>query len=330
MPSNISSASSLIHWTRNVGLANRLRALAGYYVLANTLNLDLYICWEADPACQAQFEELFDLEASGLNQEQLVDPREKDRMADKETVVVKDEIDWYDKIWEQHQNEVGAWSTFREGAVQFLRSLRPVSAIRDRIESFTERHPLCEVPGIHIRWTDNLGVYDHFEENAANFERNDVSKLGGFVKFIEDYEDSDRLFFATDNRRVHDAMHLLFEDRLIEPDRNYIPNRSIPRRMVMKLVSLTGLRIGNRRSTSLDEAVVDMWLLSRCRFIVGTYYSSFSEVSAIIGGIDYYDVRRFDLTQNRLVDWLRGKRNTSPRNGETPKKCEENGGGVLR
>lgn len=314
-PPDLLAASSLIHWTKSAGLANRLRSLAGYYVLAEILGLDLYVCWEADPGCQAQFEGLFDVGACDLTLEQLVNVDEKNRIAESRKVVVRQGVDWYDKIWSRHRDKVGPWSTFRDRATKFLRSLQPVPAIYDRIEAFSERHSLSNLPGIHVRWSDNLDVYDYFEENATHFKRENVSTLGGFVKFIEGYKDTDNFFFATDNRRVHDALRLLFENQLIEPSREYIQKQSISRRVMMKLASFVGVRdhVDNRRSTSLDEAVIDMWLLSRCDFIVGTYYSSFSEVSAILGDLDYFDVQEVDLVRNELVDWLRGERATSPR-----------------
>jgi hypothetical protein len=45
-----------------------------------------------------------------------------------------------------------------------------------------------------------------------------------------------------------------------------------------------GLRASSSwRTTSIGDALIDLMLLARCREIVGTYYSSFSEVSALIG-----------------------------------------------
>jgi hypothetical protein len=42
---------------------------------------------------------------------------------------------------------------------------------------------------------------------------------------------------------------------------------------------------GLSRTTAIDDALVDLYLLSRCRRVVATYWSSFGEMAAYVGGI---------------------------------------------
>jgi hypothetical protein len=112
--------------------------------------------------------------------------------------------------------------------------------------------------GVHIRRTDNA--------NAIRY-----SPTEAFADAMKDCIASDadvRFFLSTDSGEVEQHMKSLFGERLITRQRTI--SRS----------SLEGMR----------DAIVDLFVLSRTARILGSYYSTFSETAASIGGIRWVTV----------------------------------------
>lgn len=106
--------------------------------------------------------------------------------------------------------------------------------------------------GVHIRRTDNRESILH-------------SPLRAFRKRIErflDEEEDGKVFLCTDDGEVKSYLQKLFGPRILF------------RRNVLSRSSLTGM----------EEAVVDLWSLARTGRVVGSYYSSFSNTAAELGG----------------------------------------------
>ena len=132
---------------------------------------------------------------------------------------------------------------------------RPNETVGRLVDAYVARFTPHTV-GVHIRRTDN----------AASIARSPLSL------FIEEMErevaaHADILFFvASDSEEDKRALRAHFGDRILTSDRP--ADRS----------SLAGMQ----------EGAVDFFTLSRTRRIIGSYYSSFSEVAALIRGIPYH------------------------------------------
>jgi hypothetical protein len=110
-----------------------------------------------------------------------------------------------------------------------------------------------------------------------------------------------RVFLATDNPSVEVTLGKSFEGELITFPKTYC------REHTWKF-SLRRLRPYRqmRRTTSTREALIDLLLLSRCRVIAGTYFSSFGEVASLLGTHELYTIKGHGYEKGSFVPGLAG------------------------
>jgi hypothetical protein len=131
---------------------------------------------------------------------------------------------------------------------------RPRAHIRAEVErAVAEIEPGKRV-GVHIRGTDN----------AESSEYSPVCLfLERMQREVEEHPDA-RFFLATDDpsteRRVGDRF----------------PGRVVTKPKVFARDKAEGVR----------DALVDLLILSQCRLILGSYWSSFTDMAADLGGAD--------------------------------------------
>lgn len=108
--------------------------------------------------------------------------------------------------------------------------------------------------GLHIRGTDNVKAREH-------------STLAKFIARIDSelsINEAATFFLATDEPDVRETLVARYGKRIFYRDN------------VLSRSSVAGMQ----------DAVADLWCLSRTRLIVGSYWSSYSEIAAEIGGIE--------------------------------------------
>lgn len=130
----------------------------------------------------------------------------------------------------------------------------PIEAIRNKIDNCTSKFEGKNVVGFHIRGTDN-------EKAKAE------STLDKFISRMdkEIAKDKDvKFFLATDEQKAKDLLLKRYGERII-----YNKN-------VLKRDSVKGMQ----------DAAVDLYCLSKTSKIIGSYWSSYSEIAAEIGGIE--------------------------------------------
>ncbi len=115
-----------------------------------------------------------------------------------------------------------------------------------------ENHPTV---GVHIRRPENLDASEH-------------SKFEAFLDCMkaECATDPDiRFFLATDEPEDQKKLAAIFGQRLL-----LHPKRALDR----------------SKPEALEDALVDLWILSKCKRIIGSHGSSFSNTAAALGQID--------------------------------------------
>lgn len=259
------------------GLCNRLRTIASAISLANELGQQLKIFWVKDDGLNCQFQDLF--EPIKIENVQL---KERNRKPVLHRVyrsnrpflkVVCYFIDVLKKVYfdaELHNKEpIEAFKKKDFHAGKFKRIVIetqhrfypydglkkyfcPVMLLQKRIESQVSRFGKFPV-GVHLRRTDlpqqNMSPTSVFVSEMENI----ILKNNG-VKF----------YVASDSREDKELLKRKFNERI-----------------------LTSFEDVSRNSRSgMQDAVVDLFCLSRCNMVLGTYYSSFSSVAACdLGGI---------------------------------------------
>ncbi len=131
--------------------------------------------------------------------------------------------------------------------------LIPKKMIQNRIDDITKNFGKHAV-GIHIRGTDNVKSLRH-------------SPFDVFVDCInkELIKNPDAIFYiSTDEMEYKERMVQIFGDKIITSP------------VILKRDSVEGMK----------GALVDLYCLSQTNYIIGSYWSSFSEIAAEIGGIE--------------------------------------------
>lgn len=278
------------------GLGNRLRALAGCRALADLEQAPLYVHWESDGPCAARFDELF--ASTDWEEVRLIDAEEAAWFRARNPKRFHHTSAWFTEIWKEHGQHLATRDEFCRISIFHLRHLHPQPQLQARIDKFGKEHNLASCAGIHIRMTDNVHSYEWWTQNDSSFRGEKISQLEGFISLIEKFEEcGETVFLTTDNMNVAETICARFSNVLVYQkaydDRGYARHVSEKydrsggfARLLQPIRRLLDLPIPvTWRTTGIEEALIDIWLLSRCRHIVGTYYSSFSQISAILGDV---------------------------------------------
>lgn len=122
--------------------------------------------------------------------------------------------------------------------------------IQNKIDIFVKNNNIQNCIGIHVRRTDYTGNFIGKLLNGAN---NDSE----FFDYIDKYSENNPFFIATDNRDTQ----ILFK------------NKYGKRVLFYAKIKNTS----NLRKTSLENAIIDIFILSKCKKIKGTNKSSFTD-----------------------------------------------------
>jgi len=272
--------------------------------MARSLGVPFFLCWVPGPACDAEFGQLF------LNcQGDLISTETLRRFIGQQDFVVYDQNFWFDEIWKDYARETVGWEQFAAQVNVGLEQIRPVPEIAERAAGFVQTFGLESSAGVHVRLTDNVKQYGNWARHSPDFNPQHISEIGGFENFIKDRlteNPSGRVFLATDNKHVERKMVGLFSDRIL----------TYPKRFkggVMLLLSRVTPRWTPGRTSTVEDALVEMLILSKCRLVAGTYFSSFSKFSSILGTSDYREVRGTRYVESEFVAGIRRDLMLKPR-----------------
>ena len=245
------------------GLCNRMRTIDSALALAHALSTDLRIVWARTAECGAPFSVLFEplggvaLVERGLWANRVM--RRFELGTGRYTRVLREaEIGDLLATNFDFTRLAAEPSTFIQTHGRFFPSSRPfwmfvptapLAAEIDRVSS--EFAPATF--GVHVRRTDNARAIDR-SPTSAFAER--------MARELETNADT-QFFLATDSPRVEAELVRAF------------PGRIVARPKVRDRRSAAGIR----------DAVVDLYCLSRTHRIIGSYFSSFSNTAAEIGGV---------------------------------------------
>lgn len=261
----------------NGGLANRMRAVNSMAEFTAAEKIKLHVIWISNSELNAPFSALFEplphkhvtLSEGGTAASLLYNSPRKGNLylSDPVTRLLFDRrLFWRDVKRAKEEGRLEAvlkqpGTTFIESNYDFgnygnrlQANFRPCGAISKAVSEFTERHFAPQTIGIHIRRTDNV-------QSIAK------SPLGFFIEAIQKELAScpaAKFYVASDDDAEKEALRRKFGDRII--------TRRIECRR-------------NRRE-GIIRAAEDLYLLSRTAKIYGSFYSSFSEMAAALGGIE--------------------------------------------
>lgn len=294
------------------GLGNRLRALIGFRALAEFRQVPMLLHWGRDGSCDAEFTDLF--ETTGWEDIRLIDAEEAAaRKATNPEQYYHSSV-WFTEVWQQHAQALCARDEFSRVAIKHLRTLRPLRELQARVDKFARTHDLEQCTGMHIRMTDNVHAYEWWRKNDPDFMPAKVSRTEGFQTALRDLMmEGKRAFLCTDNSEIAQQFKIDFpnlimyeknfdDEGFVHHVRTHYGTESRLSRLVWRLKFMLGIRPPTTwRTTDVADALVEMLLLSRCKQIIGTYYSSFSQMASLIRGTPLFRMEECTLVENPFV-----------------------------
>lgn len=258
------------------GLCNRLRALLSVWHLGELLpGCRMVVEWPVNRECRADFSDLFrqpgdcpwqwaehrpwnapalkgNLYLPALVRRLLYDRRLFAYVA-QDSGQLQEWLRGGERVW------ICSGSSFSDYPSSMARRLRPAPEVQVRIEALTRQFG-SRMIGVHIRRTDNLPSIR--SASVDDFRRR-------MRRAVAENADT-RFYLATDDAHVKEALCREFAGRVVCQ------------------------QTGSLRRDTLDgmrEAVADLYALAATQGILGSYWSSFTDMAAEIGGIPVEIVR---------------------------------------
>jgi hypothetical protein len=274
-----------LHLKPRLGLANRMRALASGMWMAERLALRLVLSWEDDAglACpfQALFSNVLDRDAralGGLSTAPLRDPRfvDPDLRDDHDVVEIASCQPFsHDPAVEAYSDEF--WTAVRP----YLLALTPVEEVQRRVAALAASFEDTTL-GVHVRWDGQ-----HFKYTTAEMFFPEIDA-------ILEREPATRIFLASDSPAAIERFRERYRGAVLTLDG---PGRPGPRR--------------RDDVAALRDALADLLLLLRTRRLLGTFYSSFTELAGVLGAIPFKTVGSYgtrDVGRQEFGVRVRGPR----------------------
>ena len=245
------------------GLCNRMRVINSSLELAKRKNTKLLVLWYCADELNAPFESLFEpvKEFQVINFSSLKDLRKLWYQLTARTKINNADIennktdgvlnqDFFDSI--KLPAYIFTWEHFYP-ADEYFKLFKPTAELQRRINEVT-KHFTEDMVSVHIRRTDQVTSIAYSKtENFIDLMNREIAANPN-VKF----------FLATDDKDEEALLRKTFPGRIVSNE-----NRTLRRD------SLDGMY----------DALLDLYCLSACKKIIGSYYSSFTDTAAALGNI---------------------------------------------
>ncbi len=250
------------------GLCNRMRVIVGAISLAQMMRKQLTIIWTQDATLNAQFSDLFEPIPYKMVECQLDSWRYKAlyhwykdakrcMILDDQWISTnargKDYEEWRDKIERKNLFLQTNLDILFEGDYSLL---KPRMSVIKALNSVKCDHNTI---GLHIRRTDNANAVKYSPTSLFFAKVEEELKANPQMKF----------YLATDDPSEEKAFIEKFGESVLIY-RKHSLDRNNP--------------------IAIKDALVDLYNLSHCRKIYGSYWSSFSDTAALWSGIEKIEV----------------------------------------
>lgn len=237
------------------GLGNKMRVIASAEQLATLQNRKLIVLWLRSSACNARFDQLFKPKSFVVSLNKVFALLFAKLFKVKKFMggVIKDvdirlnlSTEWLDKM---NKKRLLVFYTCEQFVDKIdLSMFQPNDAVQSLLCAQIDKHTI----GVHIRRGDNMVSIMESPLTLFIREMDKAIKENPYTKF----------YLATDSEKEQAVLEERYKDRIL-----IYKKRSLDR----------------NSSTAIVDAMVDLYNLARCKKILGSYYSSFSQIAALIG-----------------------------------------------
>lgn len=252
------------------GLCNRMQAMDSAIALSLSIGKQLHVLWYKDRTFNCDFSQLFVVPPQIAHLEQIslqtlrgrirhrllkaFGPMMYDTFYDNRKIATLNKAHYdYKRLAGQNSIYISTYLNFYP-SLQPFRFFKPVAGIRTAVRELTGAFTDNTV-GVHIRRSDNRMATQH-------------SPISGFIELMRlelANDPATRFFLATDSPDVEEHLEAIFPDRItIHPKKSL--DRNVPE--------------------AIQDALVDLLCLAATRKLIGSYWSTFTNAAAAIGGIE--------------------------------------------
>jgi hypothetical protein len=273
----------IINWCSG-GIGNRLRPLATCSAISKLTGRRLGYCWQPTLRCMTNFTDLFAQEAvwTDLSLEQVASLNDVSIYS--EVYYIEHDarlngcnvlLDLYKRFGckplcaaanirtDPAENIIVYDNNFfgdfdRNDSVSFIKNLKPIDSIQNKIDSFLNTNKLDKSwIGVHARGTD--------------FENSGIS-VHTYMNQMEAYRGSN-FFLCSDSKQYEDTIKASFPNVLTFDKNSYVYKNSPHGSWVNNV---------NTPKESVQDSLVDLYLLGKTDIKVFNSNSTFAEISALL------------------------------------------------
>lgn len=254
------------------GLGNRLRAMGSAAAVAEATGRELVVVWQPDDHCQARLTDLYDYDGAVIEESFSRDARrlgarvynymEIEDGAQKDAPI---DLTWAGDLYARSAYVLNCSGTSWEAENAFLQGLTPVSQVRDLVASVPAPNDLS----VHVRMVGGAKDAHLSYESTDNWTEESQAEIGfwrnkshfsAFLKRVEALRaqgEADRIFVAADTPEAYRAFKATFGGSAVHLHRE----------------------LYDRSSEQLAYALADAILLGRAPRLLGSTWSSFTELA---------------------------------------------------
>jgi hypothetical protein len=277
------------------GISNRLKCLISLWRIANLTNRKLLVYWPRNPVCGAEFKDLFENNFDEISKEYLYsisgrdykfhDPNDISIKNMQKKYLISDTWRWaflkdeeitkhiaknigeryplYKSETEPFQKNDGIDFSFhdidikvRKEILKYLKKIKPIKKIEGKVSKFSSKNKIKNCTGIHIRRGDYMNGKDRigFVSDDESF----INRMNELIKI----NSKERFFLCTDSEETQQKFIKIFGKRII---------------------TFTKTNFDRNGVIFTQEGLIDLLILSKTKRILGTYGSTFTEMSWWLG-----------------------------------------------
>lgn len=259
------------------GISNRIKCLVSMERLGERYNREVYLFWPLNHTCGAKFSDLFENKIKEIDEEELKKIRKKNiKVFEDYSSTVKDYPKKYliTGTWrfllsqEDFSNYSGLnnegidlkFSNIPEGVKKeilfYLKKLKLLKNLEKEINIFQKKYNLRNLIGVHIRRGD-------FADRKVSPGRvSSDEKFIGRMKELVKENPRIKFFLCTDSEEMEKKIENEFPKRIIKFQKSSFVRTDV-------------------RAT--QDGLIDLFLLSKTKYILGTYKSTFTEMAWWLG-----------------------------------------------
>lgn len=268
----ISSSRPRLFIDAQHGLGNRMRAIGSAAAIAEATERELVVVWEPDHHCEGRMSDLFEYDGAVIEEAFVRDAWGQGCMIynymEIEEGSQKDaplDLSWGGDIYARAAYVLNAEPSTWENENRFLRALTPVETIRDLVASVRTPNDVSA----HVRMVGGPGTDNASYDRAENWtadghaainhwrEKSHYSHFMGRIDALIAEGRAERIFVAADKPETYEAFARVYGKRVVCLKRT----------------------LYDRSTEQLHYALADAMLLGSSPLLLGSNWSSFSELA---------------------------------------------------